>query len=78
VISEFCIKRDAKMGGDKIYTAFEELEKDFAEEVESLYEHRYPVFIILSFFVVCCYRPNETLLYKNNDNKKPLISYFID
>ncbi|XP_056267996.1 tyrosine--tRNA ligase, cytoplasmic [Pseudoliparis swirei] len=29
---EFCIKRDAKMGGDKIYTAFEELEKDFAEE----------------------------------------------
>ncbi|TNN40495.1 Tyrosine--tRNA ligase, cytoplasmic [Liparis tanakae] len=29
---EFCIKRDAKMGGDQIYTSFEELEKDFAEE----------------------------------------------
>ncbi|XP_034400519.1 tyrosine--tRNA ligase, cytoplasmic [Cyclopterus lumpus] len=29
---EFCIKRDAKLGGDKIYTAFEEVEKDFAEE----------------------------------------------
>uniref|UniRef100_A0A8D0A5A3 Tyrosine--tRNA ligase n=1 Tax=Sander lucioperca TaxID=283035 RepID=A0A8D0A5A3_SANLU len=30
---EFCVKRDPKWGGDKIYTAFEELEKDFAEEV---------------------------------------------
>uniref|UniRef100_A0AAQ4R4Q3 Tyrosine--tRNA ligase n=1 Tax=Gasterosteus aculeatus aculeatus TaxID=481459 RepID=A0AAQ4R4Q3_GASAC len=29
---EFSIKRDAKWGGDKIYTAFEEVEKDFAEE----------------------------------------------
>ncbi|KAG8005086.1 Tyrosine--tRNA ligase [Nibea albiflora] len=29
---EFCIKRDPKWGGDKIYTVFEEVEKDFAEE----------------------------------------------
>nr|XP_057902279.1 tyrosine--tRNA ligase, cytoplasmic [Doryrhamphus excisus] len=29
---EFSIKRDAKWGGDKVYTAFEEVEKDFAEE----------------------------------------------
>ncbi|XP_008330292.1 tyrosine--tRNA ligase, cytoplasmic [Cynoglossus semilaevis] len=29
---EFCIKRDAKWGGDKVYTVFEEVEKDFAEE----------------------------------------------
>uniref|UniRef100_A0A8C4GTL2 Tyrosine--tRNA ligase n=1 Tax=Dicentrarchus labrax TaxID=13489 RepID=A0A8C4GTL2_DICLA len=29
---EFCIKRDPKWGGDKIYTGFEEVEKDFAEE----------------------------------------------
>lgn len=33
-VSEFSIKRDAKWGGDKIYTAFEEVEKDFAEEVK--------------------------------------------
>ncbi len=32
-VSEFCIKRDPKWGGDKIYTVFEEVEKDFAEEV---------------------------------------------
>lgn len=55
------------MGGDKIYTAFEELEKDFAEEVESLYEHCYPVFIILSFFVVCCYRLAEGHQTKRHD-----------
>uniref|UniRef100_A0A8D3C1C3 Tyrosine--tRNA ligase n=1 Tax=Scophthalmus maximus TaxID=52904 RepID=A0A8D3C1C3_SCOMX len=30
---EFCVKKDAKWGGDKIYTVFEEVEKDFAEEV---------------------------------------------
>ncbi|XP_028452408.1 tyrosine--tRNA ligase, cytoplasmic isoform X1 [Perca flavescens] len=30
---EFCVKRDPKWGGDKIYTAFEELEKDFAQEL---------------------------------------------
>ncbi|KAI4896547.1 hypothetical protein NFI96_028695 [Prochilodus magdalenae] len=30
--SEFVIKRDPKWGGDKVYTAFEEVEKDFAEE----------------------------------------------
>ncbi|XP_054620738.1 tyrosine--tRNA ligase, cytoplasmic [Dunckerocampus dactyliophorus] len=29
---DFSIKRDAKWGGDKVYTAFEEVEKDFAEE----------------------------------------------
>ncbi|XP_054461949.1 tyrosine--tRNA ligase, cytoplasmic isoform X2 [Anoplopoma fimbria] len=29
---EFCIKRDPKLGGDKIYTDFEEVEKDFAAE----------------------------------------------
>lgn len=32
-VSEFCVKRDPKWGGDKIYTAFEEVEKEFAEEV---------------------------------------------
>ncbi|KAM3857924.1 tyrosine--tRNA ligase, cytoplasmic isoform 2-T2 [Diretmus argenteus] len=30
---DFCIKRDAKWGGDRVYTVFEEVEKDFAEEV---------------------------------------------
>lgn len=30
---EFCIKRDPKWGGDKVYTGFEEVEKDFAEEL---------------------------------------------
>ncbi|MEQ2260457.1 Tyrosine--tRNA ligase, cytoplasmic [Xenotaenia resolanae] len=30
---EFCIKRDPKWGGDKVYTGFEEVEKDFAEEM---------------------------------------------
>ncbi|CAN9503796.1 unnamed protein product [Ophioblennius macclurei] len=30
---EFCIKRDAKWGGDKVYTVFEEVEKDFAAEM---------------------------------------------
>ncbi|XP_049891436.1 tyrosine--tRNA ligase, cytoplasmic [Epinephelus moara] len=30
---EFCIKRDPKFGGDKIYSVFEEVEKDFAEEL---------------------------------------------
>ncbi|XP_068188498.1 tyrosine--tRNA ligase, cytoplasmic [Antennarius striatus] len=29
---EFCIKRDQKWGGDKSYSVFEEVEKDFAEE----------------------------------------------
>lgn len=33
-IIEFCIKRDPKFGGDKTYTEFEEVEKDFAAEVE--------------------------------------------
>ncbi|XP_053718744.1 tyrosine--tRNA ligase, cytoplasmic isoform X2 [Synchiropus splendidus] len=30
---EFCIKRDPKWGGDKVFTVFEELEKEFAEEL---------------------------------------------
>ncbi|XP_076864789.1 tyrosine--tRNA ligase, cytoplasmic [Brachyhypopomus gauderio] len=30
--SEFVIKRDPKWGGDKVYTDFEEVEKDYAEE----------------------------------------------
>ncbi|KAM4550656.1 tyrosine--tRNA ligase, cytoplasmic isoform 2-T3 [Fundulus diaphanus] len=30
---EFFIKRDPKWGGDKVYTGFEEVEKDFAEEL---------------------------------------------
>lgn len=30
---EFCIKRDPKWGGEKVYTTFEEVEKDFAEEL---------------------------------------------
>ncbi|NP_958473.1 tyrosine--tRNA ligase, cytoplasmic [Danio rerio] len=30
--SEFVIKRDPKFGGDKVYTDFEEVEKDFAAE----------------------------------------------
>lgn len=30
--SEFVIKRDAKWGGDKVFTDFEEVEKDFAAE----------------------------------------------
>lgn len=29
---EFCVKRDAKYGGDKVYTVFEEVEQDFAAE----------------------------------------------
>ncbi len=33
-VTEFCIKRDPKWGGDKIYTVFEEVEKDFGEEVK--------------------------------------------
>lgn len=32
-LSEFSIKRDPKWGGDKVYTVFEDVEKDFAEEV---------------------------------------------
>lgn len=32
-VSEFSIKRDPKWGGDKKYTQFEEVEKEFAEEV---------------------------------------------
>lgn len=31
--SEFVIKRDPKWGGDKVYTDYEEVEKDFAAEV---------------------------------------------
>uniref|UniRef100_A0AAY4CDC6 Tyrosine--tRNA ligase n=1 Tax=Denticeps clupeoides TaxID=299321 RepID=A0AAY4CDC6_9TELE len=31
--SEFIIKRDPKWGGDKVYTIYEEVEKDFAAEV---------------------------------------------
>lgn len=27
------IKRDPKWGGDKVYTSYEEVEKDFGEEV---------------------------------------------
>ncbi|XP_062846806.1 tyrosine--tRNA ligase, cytoplasmic [Trichomycterus rosablanca] len=30
--SEFVIKRDPKWGGDKVYTVYEDVEKDFAEE----------------------------------------------
>ncbi|KAM9738519.1 tyrosine--tRNA ligase, cytoplasmic isoform 2-T2 [Menidia menidia] len=30
---EFCVKRDPKWGGDKVYAVFEEVEKDFAEEM---------------------------------------------
>uniref|UniRef100_A0A8C5D1E3 Tyrosine--tRNA ligase n=1 Tax=Gadus morhua TaxID=8049 RepID=A0A8C5D1E3_GADMO len=30
---EFSVKRDPKWGGDKVYTAFEDVEKDFAEEL---------------------------------------------
>ncbi|KAM9824302.1 tyrosine--tRNA ligase, cytoplasmic [Neosynchiropus ocellatus] len=30
---EFCIKRDPKWGGEKVFTVFEELEKEFAEEL---------------------------------------------
>lgn len=30
---EFVIKRDPKWGGDKVYTSFEDVEKEFAEEV---------------------------------------------
>lgn len=33
LVSEFSIKRDPKWGGDKTYSVFEEVEKDFAEEV---------------------------------------------
>lgn len=33
-VLEFCIKRDPKWGGEKTYTEIEELEKDFADEVE--------------------------------------------
>lgn len=33
-VLEFCIKRDPEWGGDKAYTEFEEVEKDFADEVE--------------------------------------------
>lgn len=33
-VSEFWIKRDPKWGGDKTYTEFEEVEKDFADEVQ--------------------------------------------
>lgn len=31
--SEFVIKRDPKWGGNKVYTDYEEVEKDFAAEV---------------------------------------------
>ncbi|KAG9355635.1 hypothetical protein JZ751_000473 [Albula glossodonta] len=31
--AEFVIKRDAKWGGDKVYTAYEKVEQDFAEEL---------------------------------------------
>ncbi|KAG7280463.1 hypothetical protein CRUP_033764 [Coryphaenoides rupestris] len=30
---EFSVKRDPKFGGDKVYTVFEEVEKEFAEEL---------------------------------------------
>uniref|UniRef100_A0A8C6SMH3 Tyrosine--tRNA ligase, cytoplasmic n=1 Tax=Neogobius melanostomus TaxID=47308 RepID=A0A8C6SMH3_9GOBI len=30
---EFCVKRDPKWGGDKVYTVFEEVEKDFGAEL---------------------------------------------
>lgn len=30
---EFVVKRDPKWGGDKVYTSYEEVETDFAEEV---------------------------------------------
>lgn len=33
IFSEFVIKRDPKWGGDKVYTHYEEVEKDFAAEV---------------------------------------------
>ncbi|KAI1901815.1 hypothetical protein AGOR_G00038280 [Albula goreensis] len=31
--AEFVIKRDAKWGGDKVYTVYEEVEQDFSEEL---------------------------------------------
>ncbi len=31
------IKRDPKWGGDKVYTDYEEVEKDFAAEVSEKY-----------------------------------------
>lgn len=34
---EFCIKRDSKWGGDRVYTVFEDVEKDFAAEVLTFY-----------------------------------------
>lgn len=48
-VSEFSIKRDPKYGGDKVYTVFEEVEKDFAEEVMCSF---------LFFLSVCAHLPN--------------------
>lgn len=36
---EFAIKRDPKWGGDKVYTDYEEVERDFAAEVFKHYLH---------------------------------------
>lgn len=36
-VLEFIIKRDPKWGGDKVYTDYEEVEKDFAAEVSENY-----------------------------------------
>lgn len=33
LLAEFVIKRDEKWGGDRVYAEYEEVEKDFAEEV---------------------------------------------
>uniref|UniRef100_A0A4W5KRK2 tyrosine--tRNA ligase n=1 Tax=Hucho hucho TaxID=62062 RepID=A0A4W5KRK2_9TELE len=33
LVGEFSIKRDLKFGGDKTYTVFEEVEKEFGEEL---------------------------------------------
>lgn len=50
-VSEFSIKRDPKWGGDKTYSVFEDVEKDFAEEV-SLFVVRRSFSALLALTVV--------------------------
>lgn len=51
--SDFCVKRDPKWGGDKVYTVFEEVEKDFAAEVTVFNFIKCALSTLLNFYLSC-------------------------
>lgn len=48
------IKRDPKWGGDKVYTSYEEVEKDFAEEVGGVHISLFFFFCQVWLFLLVC------------------------